>query len=138
MRMRAADEARLDVAQPHIIGPLVGDHLDGVRAPIIRAIDQHAVTPEERISATVIFSGFVIYKTHRCDLFQPTKVMMMVAQSIARLARPYPTARSGCDMGEENSTATNGVAVMANSTRPVQNSPLILEAVAVIRVLISY
>jgi hypothetical protein len=58
--------------------------------------------------------------------------MMMVAQSIARLARPYPTARSGRDMGEENSTATNGAAVMAISTRPVQNSPLILKAVAVI------
>ena len=58
--------------------------------------------------------------------------MMMVAQSIARLARPYPTVRSGCDIGEEYSTATNGAAVMAISTRPIQNSPLILKAVAVI------
>jgi hypothetical protein len=58
--------------------------------------------------------------------------MMMVAQSIARLARPYPMARSGCEIGEEYSTATNGATVMANSTRPVQNSPLILKAVAVI------
>jgi hypothetical protein len=33
-----ADEARVDVTQPDIIGPLVGDYLDGVRAPIITAI----------------------------------------------------------------------------------------------------
>ena len=37
----AADEARLDVTQPHIVRPFVGDRLDGVRTPIVRAIDQY-------------------------------------------------------------------------------------------------
>jgi hypothetical protein len=36
------DEARLDIAQPDIVGPMVSDHLDGVRTPIVRAIDQEA------------------------------------------------------------------------------------------------
>jgi hypothetical protein len=36
----AADEARLDVTQPYIIGPLVGGHLDGVRATVVAAVDQ--------------------------------------------------------------------------------------------------
>jgi hypothetical protein len=36
-----ADEARLDVTQSDIIRPLVGDHLDPMRASIIRAVDQH-------------------------------------------------------------------------------------------------
>jgi hypothetical protein len=91
--------------------------------PLSQWADKPIATPDELLSPS---------KTHRYDLFQPTKVMMMVAQSIARLARPYPTARSGCDIGEEHTTATNGAAVMANSARPVQSSPLILEAVAVI------
>jgi hypothetical protein len=35
-----ADEARLDVRQPHVIGPAVRHHLDRVTAFVIRAIDQ--------------------------------------------------------------------------------------------------
>jgi hypothetical protein len=115
-----------------IIRPSVATDRDVVAAFVIGAIDQQPANARLAHFGEGDFVGICQLPTHRYDLFQPTKVMMMVAQSIARLARPYPTVRSGCDIGEEYSTATNGAAVMAISTRPIQNSPLILKAVAVI------
>jgi hypothetical protein len=63
-----ADEARLDVGQPEIIGPLIGADRDRMAAPVIGAIDQEtANAPAVRsISAKVIFwrigSGMSAFK----------------------------------------------------------------------------
>jgi hypothetical protein len=62
-----ADEARLDVGQPEIIGPLIGADRDRMAAAVIGAIDQEtANAPAVRISAKVIFwrmgSGMSAFK----------------------------------------------------------------------------
>lgn len=38
---RLTDEARFDVGEPDIVGPLVGADLDRVAATVVEAIDQH-------------------------------------------------------------------------------------------------
>jgi hypothetical protein len=40
---RGADEARLDVGQPHVVGPAIGIHRHAVAASVVGAVDEHAM-----------------------------------------------------------------------------------------------
>jgi hypothetical protein len=54
----AADKPLLEIGQPNIIGPMIATDRDVVAAMIISAIDLRSPrTPDERISASVIFCG---------------------------------------------------------------------------------
>jgi hypothetical protein len=52
-----ADEARLDIGQPHVIGPAVCAEGNGVAAIVVGAINEDPRTPMSRMSPKVVFGG---------------------------------------------------------------------------------
>ena len=60
-----ADEIRLDVRQPHMVGPGVGADLDAMAAPMVAAIDQHIADAGGAQSPKVILAGVMASGTRR-------------------------------------------------------------------------